>query len=416
MGIFNRKQKKQVRSIIKEYYGSNINWFVYNYANGIYDIPEVRNAIETVADIFSTIPMYHKRVDKNGNVTYLEDGLARVLTMKPNILQNSSQFWKTTITQLLIENNVFIEPEFNLKDGNLNQIYTLPVKQYEFELEQNNAYVQFYDAPNVTGKKYNLKDLIYINRFSRLNGGAKSNLGLYETVLKALGEQIVNVASPKTKVRAILQAVATGNSLLKEKDKKGAVESVEKDFANNISNGLAYLDQAYKITPINWQENDVNRELMQFVINVVYNYFKVNDNIINNKASEVEFEMFLNNSIKPIAIQVEQEFATKLFTQREIEFGHRIELDTFSLSVSTLQSKTNLFNVTGRQGIMSIDEMRAMIGLAPLQNGFGKMHRVTGDTINLEKVDEYQAAQKGVLTTTVAVDKIQNQQKEEEDG
>ena len=125
MGLFNRKQKKQLRSIIKEYYGGNIRYFVWNYTKGMYDIPEVRNAVECVADIFSSIPIYHKRVDKNGNVVYLEDALSRVLTIKPNELQNATQFWKSVITQLLVENNVFIEPTYNYMDGSLTNLYQI---------------------------------------------------------------------------------------------------------------------------------------------------------------------------------------------------------------------------------------------------------------------------------------------------
>jgi hypothetical protein len=146
----------------------------------------------------------------------------------------------------------------------------------------------------------------------------------------------------------------------------------------------------WNITPINWQENDVNRELMQMVINIVYNYFSINENIINNKASEVEMEMFINTTIKPLAIQFEKEFTNKLFTENEYYFGNRIEFDYYSLSVSTLQAKTSLFGVAIRQGILNIDECREMIGQPPLPNGWGKKYRVTADTVDIEIANKYQ--------------------------
>ena len=134
---------------------------------------------------------------------------------------------------------------------------------------------------------------------------------------------------------------------------------------------------------------------MQFVINVVYNYFGITDAIINNKATEIEYEMFIKNKIEPLARQIEQEFTAKLFTKREQEFGNRFEIDTFSLSVSTLSAKTALFSVASRQGVMNIDEMREIIGLPPIPGGYGQMYRVTADTVNIEKVDEYQLAKNG---------------------
>ncbi len=129
---------------------------------------------------------------------------------------------------------------------------------------------------------------------------------------------------------------------------------------------------------------------MQFVINIVYNYFGINDNIINNKATEIEMEMFIGNTIKPLAIQFEREFTNKLFTENEYYFGHRIEFDFFSLSVNTLQAKTSLFSVAIRQGILNIDECREMIGQPPLENGLGKKYRVTADTIDIEVANKYQ--------------------------
>ena len=53
------------------------------------------------------------------------------------------------------------------------------------------------------------------------------------------------------------------------------------------------------------------------------------------------------------------------------------------LSVNTLSSKTQLFNVAIRQGILNIDECRELIGQPPLENGLGKTYRVTADTIDI---------------------------------
>lgn len=383
------KRQKQVRSLISTYYGGDWKYFVWNYANQIYDIPEVRTAIEKISDIFSSMPIYHKRINKDDSVEYLQDTTHRVLNYYPNPLQNGTQFIKNIVTQLLVESNAFAEPIFDYQTGRLLQIYPIPNKVFKFETDNGNrnAYVLFADGTNPE-KKYNLKDIIYLSRFCTLSGGKKNNLGLYETVLKSLGEQIVNVASPK-KPRAILQSNQVGQGQLKDKDRKGTMEDVKANFDESVQ-GLVYFDKMWNITPINWQENDVNRELMQMVINIVYNYFSINENIINNKASEVEMEMFINTTIKPLAIQFEKEFTNKLFTENEYYFGNRIEFDYYSLSVSTLQAKTSLFGVAIRQGILNIDECREMIGQPPLPNGWGKKYRVTADTVDIEIANKYQ--------------------------
>jgi HK97 family phage portal protein len=385
MGLFNwRKKGWELRTIIKEYYGGNISWFAHHYASNIYDIPEVRTAIECFSEIFSTIPKYVERVDKNGNIAYFDTPTSRVLNLKANPLQNATQFWKEFITRLMLHNNVFVEPIFDRSTGELKALYVLPHDVSEFELSGERARVKFASI----GKTYDLDDLIYINRFASITGGKQNKLGLYETVVQSLAQQAINVANPQ-KPRAILHAKTGASPLLKPEDRKGVMKGVKANFDENV-HGIAYLDGTWEITPINWQENDVNRDLMQFVINIVYNYFSITQEIINNKATELEYQLFIKNRIEPIAKQVEQEFTSKLFTPREIEFGNRVEFDTFSLTVSTLAAKTALFNVGLRQGVLKIDDAREMIGLPPLPDGLGQAIRVTGDTIDIKIADEYQ--------------------------
>lgn len=409
MGLFSRrKEKMQVRSIIREYYGNNASYFAYNYAQNIYNIPEVRTAIESFADIFSTIPIYRERVRKDGSIEYFDD---TVLTMKPNSLQNATQFWKEVVTRLMLESNVFVEPIFDRQTGALKYLYVLPARFFEFSLiDDGTAVVQFYDKNKNPQEKYNLDDLIYLNRFSALTGGKKNNLGLYETVVQALMQQAVNVASPK-KVRALMQSKSGAVGNLKAKDRAGEMQTLKANFAENVD-GVAYVDSHWDITPINWQENDVNRELMKLVVNTVYNYFGNPEKIINGTANELEIAQFITNKINPLARQIEREFTSKLFTAREIGVGNRIELDTFALQVKTTAALTTMFNVALRAGVLNIDEAREYIGQPPLPDGLGQMYRVTADTIDIRKVNEYQAAQKGATNKETAPDNGAKEDKE----
>ena len=427
---FNRRKKDEfgaeVRSVIQNYYGGNYQYFVWNYANQIYNIPEVRSAIEKISDIFSSMPIYHRVTDKSGYSVYKDDPTIRVLTYKPNPAQNGSQFIKEAVTRLLLDNNVFIEPLFDYsKRGALKSIYVIPSSYFRIEMAENlsKAYVQFLDAKNNPTTRYNLNDVIYISRFCSLFGSGENKLGLYETVLKSLAEQIVNVARPD-KPRAILQSNQTGQGQLKDKDKKGTMETVRANFADNVQ-GLVYFDKMWTITPINWTENDVNQALMQLVINIVYNYFGMNENIMNNKASEIEMAMFVNTTIKPLALQFEREFTNKLFTENEYYFGHRIEFDYQPLLITTITSKTSWSQTGLRNGFLNIDEVREQFGYSPLLNGLGQVYRTSADLVNIEIVDDYELGKVGQTTETVSTtesataqqfDDINSNQKEVEDG
>ena len=410
-------KKKQVQNLINTYYGGDWQYFVWNYANQIYKIPEVKCAIEKIADIFSSVDIFNERVDKNGNIQYLEDSTMRVLKYKPNPLQNATQFYKNVITKLLLDNNVFIEPVFDMS-GNLKALYPLPTRNFQLSMDNNdkNGYVQFYDAYKNPQEKYNLNDIIYLNRFNTLSGGQQSNdMGLYEKVLQSLSEKIVNDASPN-KPRALLQSNQVGEGQLKDRDKKGATETLKASFAENVQ-GIAYLDKKWVITPINWQENDVNKELMAFIVNLVYNYFSINENIINNKASEIEMAMFVKTTIKPLAKQFSQEFTNKLFTENEYYFGRRIEFDYNPLLVTTLQSEATIAQINIRNGIWSIDEARERIGYEPLPDGLGKVHRASADLVNIKVIDEYELGKVGKTTTVLPSKDVNiNQKKEDSNG
>ena len=387
--VFSRKREPELRTIIREYYGGNVGWFAWNYAQNIYSIPEVRTAIEKFAGVFAVIPKYFERKDKRGFVTYYEDEASRVINVKANPLQNATQFWVNAITTLMLHSNVFIEPTFHAQTGALQYLYVLPRDSFDFTLHEHYATVKFLGL----GKTYRMDELIYLNRFSQLSGGTKNDLGLYETVIQALAQQAINVANPK-KPRAILQAKVGTQGNLKSTDKTGTMKDLKGNFDEAV-NGIVYFDPQWNVTPINWQENDVNRELMQFVVNIVYNYFGMTDNIVNNKAGELEWAMFVKTNVEPIARQIEQEFTSKLFTKREQEVGNRLELDVFNLSISTLQAKTAYFNVASRQGVHNIDEMREIVGYPPLPDGLGQMFRVTADTVDITKVNEYQMSKNG---------------------
>lgn len=410
-------KKKQVQNLINTYYGGDWQYFVWNYANQIYKIPEVKCAIEKIADIFSSVDIFNERVDKNGNIQYLEDSTMRVLKYKPNPLQNATQFYKNVITKLLLDNNVFIEPVFDMS-GNLKALYPLPTRNFQLSMDNNdkNGYVQFYDAYKNPQEKYNLNDIIYLNRFNTLSGGQQSNdMGLYEKVLQSLSEKIVNDASPN-KPRALLQSNQVGEGQLKDRDKKGATETLKASFAENVQ-GIAYLDKKWVITPINWQENDVNKELMAFIVNLVYNYFSINENIINNKASEIEMAMFVKTTIKPLAKQFSQEFTNKLFTENEYYFGRRIEFDYNPLLVTTLQSEATIAQINIRNGIWSIDEARERIGYEPLPDGLGKIHRASADLVNIKVIDDYELGKVSKTTMVLPSKDVNiNQKKEDSNG
>lgn len=390
-GIFNKNsvkttvkpQDNDLRQLIFTNFNNDINLFARTYANSIYDLPEVVNAIEYFVKVFSTVPRYHEKLAKTGEIEYFDNSpIDIVLNLKSNPFQNSVAFWQSVIRQLLLNNNVFIKPEYS--GGELKAMYPLPMKNFTYLYENGKAYVYFYDSMPGEKNKYNMEELILLSNhctFGNYNANTIHKLSLYETVLRALQDKAIN--DTQQKANALLMPKNMGGNL-KDTDKKGALKA-QTDLLATPINGVAMLDGNYSIEKIDWQNNPVNKDLMELVINIVYNYFGVSPDLINFKASETEFQQFVISQVKPLSELIEAELTAKLFVPLEIRQGHRIELDHNALQIATIDAKTKLLLVAMRQGVLSINEGRDLIGFASLGEK-GNIYRTTLDTLNIEDV------------------------------
>jgi len=385
-----KRKDMELRSIISDYYSKYIPLLARDYAYSAYDIPEVRTAVDFICRKIICIPKYHQRISPTTQeATYYSDEIGIVLDLKPNPLQNASQFWTSVITDLLLNGSVFLEPIFDGM-GNLLYLYKLPLKSYQMTLDESGAWVQFFDEFKHPDRKYNMNSVIYLNRYSNTTGGKETNLGIYPQVIQALEKQIINTADPK-KVRALIQKKFAGGNI-KERDKKGDMVALKASFDDNV-NGIAYIDPTDSVTPINWNDNEVNQSLMQLVINIIYNIFGVSAELVNNKGSEIENTSFVDNTLKPICKQMEEEFTAKIFTKREIQLGHRIGMDTDRAKVYTISAQSALLNNTLRGGVFSRDEIREQLGYPPLPNGEGAEPMISLDMIPSDMLAKYKGGQ-----------------------
>ena len=137
---------------------------------------------------------------------------------------------------------------------------------------------------------------------------------------------------------------------------------------------------------------------------------------MNTKGTEIEMAMFVNTTIKPLALQFEKEFTNKLFTENEYYFGHRIEFDYQPLLTTTMASKTSLAQTGLRNGFFNIDEVREQFGYSPLPNGLGQVYRTSADLVNIEIVDDYELGKVGQTPEQVsAVENVSRETLETED-
>ena len=83
--------------------------------------------------------------------------------------------------------------------------------------------------------------------------------------------------------------------------------------------------------------------------------------------SEDEWNAFYESVLEPIGIQMSLEFSSKLFTPTEKYFGNEVIFESNRLQYASNKTKIEL--VRYANNIMTINELREVFNLTPIDNG-----------------------------------------------
>ena len=144
-----------------------------------------------------------------------------------------------------------------------------------------------------------------------------------------------------------------------------------------------------EIKQITSQAFTVDTEQLKLIERNVYDYFGVNEDIIQNKAHGDEFSAFYEGAIEPLAIQMSEVMTRMLFTDREIAFGAGIYFTSNRIQYMNNSDKLNVSRDLLDRGVISLNEAREIWQLPPVEGG--DIHILRGEYYNSqtgEKVEE----------------------------
>lgn len=329
-----------------------------SFGRELYNIPEVRTAINFVAEKVGSIPFYHARADLDGNSELINSGMQRVLTVRANPYQSPQVFWTYAITRLLSANNVYIMPDWDDR-GILRAMYVLPFNRHEFHTAKDGRLaIKFPAAP---GYDFYYEDIIHLQRFPTAAGGAfRQATGGYVQIVNTMQQQAVNDSENSQRIAALLQA----KTQLKGSDMKKKLEEFKELFltAENTT-GFGMIGAEYDVVKLDMKLNPLNKDVLESVIGYLYLYFGASREIINNNATELQYEQFIDNTIRPIAFQIEEELTYKLFSDTEIGHNNKILAELIDLEISTLSAKTSFYKEMLFGSVMTRNDIRKRLGL-----------------------------------------------------
>ena len=128
---------------------------------------------------------------------------------------------------------------------------------------------------------------------------------------------------------------------------------------------------------------------MNIIKNNVFEYFGINEDVLENKAYGDSWSASYEGAIEPFAIQFSEVSTKMLFTLREQSQGNKIMATANRLQYLSNADKLNVSSQLLDRGIMSINDVREIWNLPPVEGGDQRIIR--GEYYNAdEKLQEVQ--------------------------
>ena len=355
----------------------------YAWNGNIYQNDIVRAAIRAKSKVVGKAVAKHIRADKVNPEPYM-----KLLLQEPNALMSMQQMLEKTITQLELNNNAYI---FVDRDDMGYPIGLYPIVATSVQAmtnKRNELFLQFTLKKNGQIVTFNYRDVIHLRQdFNESEIFGDSNyealVGLMEvvtTVDKGVMKAIKN--------SNIIQWLLSFNANMRPEDLEKSVESFRKSFLDIETGvgGVAGVDNKSEAKQVTNQSIMPDKELQKENAKRVYNYFGVNEKIINASYNENEWIAFYESSIEPLLIQLSNEFSRKLFTRKERSFGNWIIFEGANLAFASMSTKLALVGLVDR-AVMNPNELREILNMSPVPHGDEYLLRKDTGTAKEERTE-----------------------------
>lgn len=357
-----------------------------SWGGAIYESEIVRAAVDARARHISKL-----KIEVNGTAN---PSLQAKLRLGPNQWQTWSQFLYRVSTILDVNNTAFIVPVFDER-MTITGIYpVLPASctlveydgeiwlRYQFSSGQIAA-VEFRKCAVLT--KYQYKD----DFFGSSNWALKETMQLIHMQNEGVQEGIKNAAN--IWFMAQLANFAKPDDLANER-KRFTAENLSSE---SELGGFLLFPNTYKdIKQIDVKPYAVDADQMAQIRSNVFNYFGVNEDVLQNKAKAEELEGFFDGCIEPFAIQLSEALTKMLFSERERAQGSYLIANANRLQYMSTTQKVQMAQQLLDRGVMSINEARELFNYGDVENG--DVRFIRGEYIDAnEKVSEVEDENNG---------------------
>ena len=350
-----------------------------SWSGGLYESELIRSAINANAIHISKL-----KVEMLGSA---KPALRVKMQHAPNQFQTWSQFLRRLSTLLDIHNTAFITPILD-DYGQISGIYAPLPDRCEIVQYNGKPYIR-YEFSNGDHAAIELENCgIMVQHQYRNDLLGENNHALFPTM------ELINIQNQGieegVKSAASYRFYARLNNFTKISDiAKERKRFTEQNFSREAEAGGILLfpntyDDIHQVETKPWV---ITSEQMQIIKDNVFEYFGVNEDILQNKFTGDAWSAYYEGRVEPFAIQFSEVLTKMLFTFREQSQGNKVMATANRLQYLSNQDKLNVSSQMLDRGIMSINDVREIWQLPPVEGGDTRIIR--GEYYNAdEKVSE----------------------------
>ena len=311
------------------------------------------------------------------------------LMIQPNEFQTWSQFLYRTAVILYARNTAFIVPTRESVYGDITGVIGIVPESWE-TVEYNGAVYIRFRLRNNKRAAVRLDECGILTRYQYLselfgesNDAMKATLDLIDMQRQGIIEGVKNSATYRWSAQS--DNWATDEDLASEMERFNRFTFQNRKtaggmilFPNTYTNVQQVKQDAYKVDPE--QQNLIKQN--------VFDYFAVNEDVLQNKAFGDKWLAFYEGAVEWLAIQLSDVMTRMLFTERERQFGNRIFFTSNRLQYMSNSDKMNAISQMADRGLMTRNELREILNLAPLPEPYGSQIPARGEYYDITNPPE----------------------------
>ena len=295
--------------------------------------------------------------------------LQNKLGKAPNQFQTWSQFLYRLSTILDVHNTAFIIPVYD-RFGEPSGVFVALPSQTTIVQSGDTQYL-VYDFGHGDKAAIEMEYCGIMTKFQyKSDFFGEDNHALFPTMdLIHIQNQGIEEG---VKSAATYRFYAQVNNFTKAEDlAKERKKFTEENFGREASSGgvLLFPNTYQNINQIQSKPFTIAAEEMKLIEKNVYQYYMVNEDVLQNKAFGDAWSAFYEGAIEPFAIQFSEVMTKMLFTLREQSQGNIVMLTANRLQYMTNKDKLDVSSQLVDRGVISINDAREIWNLPPVDGG-----------------------------------------------